>query len=61
MHDVIKGNYKIRKNDENFMATCETSGNEEEIASFDRMCGGSKKGEKMTKKRRENEEKMKGK
>ena len=28
---------------------------------IDRMCGGSKKGEKMTKKRRENEEKMKGK
>ena len=62
MHDVIIRNYEIKvngwKKGEPYI-WLEEGG--EEISSFDRMCGGSKKGEKMTKKRRENEEKMEGK
>ena len=51
---------KKKKKNGKVLATQMGRGKEEEIASFDRMSAFSKKGEKMTKRRRENEEKCKG-
>ena len=46
-----------KKKNGKVLATQMGRGKEEEIASFDRMSAFFKKGEKMTKRRRENEEK----